>query len=147
MTGRFGVPFSCSYTRMNTTKQWMAFLAILFVGMITVVGQVTNVVVDDSFVLPSPADTAAMLNLLIAVITPFVVALIGKAAATWLPKVPKIVLPLIAPFVGVAVAYALNLAGLDVTQGLGAAVWGAVGVWVREIADQTRKMSTSQLGK
>jgi MFS superfamily sulfate permease-like transporter len=82
-----------------------------------------------------PSGTADWLNMLIAVVTPVVIA-----GVRWLlPKIPKIALPLIAPVIGVILD---QLAGILTSHQPGVvagAISGAVGLWLREAADQSRK--------
>ena len=93
-----------------------------------------------------------LVNALITVLTPLVIVGIRKLA----PKIPlikipgtkitlgqtdipKYILPGLAPFIGLGVAYGLEAVGLSFNAGVGAAVYGGLGVWLREMVDQAKK--------
>ena len=89
------------------------------------------VVLDTS----TPEAAPVILLALIPVIVP------GMIAVTkfYLPKVPKVALPILAPILGALIEILSHYAtGLPV-NGLTGAVLGAAAVWVRETYDQIRK--------
>lgn len=87
-----------------------------------------------------PANALEWTNLIITVLTPLVIAAIKLVV----PRIPKVALPFIAPVVGVLLdqlagamtAYEANLV-------LGA-VAGGLGVWLREITNQTKKVAVTK---
>lgn len=76
----------------------------------------------------------------IAVVTPLIIAGVKKLV----PTVPKVLLPCLAPFVGLAVGFGMNaltqanLGWLDMAQ------LGALGVFVRELVDQSVKAANKR---
>jgi hypothetical protein len=87
----------------------------------------------------------------IAIMTPLVIAAIKWVIVTFEMKVPKALLPTLAPIVGAvleaalsAVSQASGLPGLP--PGLSGVVLGAVGNWLREFVDQWRKHFQSSEG-
>lgn len=72
---------------------------------------------------------------LIPVVTPVVIWAIRLAV----PKIPKMMLPILAPLVGAAADIAAYYAGLSGLAPLWGALLGAVGVWLRELVDQAKK--------
>lgn len=82
-----------------------------------------------------PTSPVDWVNLVTLSITPVIIAVIK-----WLvPKVPKVVLPLLAPILGIAldqlVAFMTGHQGNLVL----AALLGASGLWLREAIDQAKK--------
>jgi hypothetical protein len=80
----------------------------------------------------------------VAVLTPAVMAGIKRLIGEFEDRVPKAMIPTVAPIVGMLIELALNLlTGLQGIPGLppaiSGAVLGAVGVWVREFLDQWKK--------
>ena len=77
----------------------------------------------------------------IAVVTPLIITGVKKLV----PKVPKWLLPTLAPFVGIAVGLALNAVGGAHLTWVDGAQLGALGVFVRELVDQyvTKRMTGS----
>ena len=70
----------------------------------------------------------------------FVVPLMIWGSKLLLPKIPKVVLPILAPFLGAGVEILLYLVGASGTSNpiLGA-ILGGLGVWLREVVDQLKK--------
>ncbi len=76
----------------------------------------------------------------IAVLTPLIIAGVKKLV----PTVPKVFLPCLAPFVGLAVGFGMNaLAGTNLGW-LDMAQLGALGVFVRELVDQSVKAANKR---
>jgi len=86
-----------------------------------------------------PADLLGWVNMLIVAATPLVIA-----GIKWLrPRIPSVALPFIAPVIGVALDQLTALvSGHQSNVVLGAAA-GGVGVWLREIVDQSKKQLTA----
>lgn len=59
-----------------------------------------------------------------------------------LPKVPKVVLPILAPILGAAADVLLHFAGLSSGGALTGAILGGAGVALREAYDQSKKLAT-----
>ena len=76
-----------------------------------------------------------LLNLLITGLTPIIIY--GVKAVV--PKIPKFLLPVAAPLVGIAVDFVLRKVGLETSGSFQAALWGAAGVWLREVQDQAKQ--------
>lgn len=121
----------------NNILKWL--FAVLLIFCSAAVFAQTN----ETPVLPTTPDSVNLLvlfNSLVAVITPIVIAGVKLGASKVLPKLPKAILPALAPFVGMLVAYIFSVCGAsDVTVGWGAALYGLAGVAVREFADQISK--------
>jgi hypothetical protein len=87
----------------------------------------------------------------VAIMTPLVISAIKWVIVAFEMKVPKALLPTLAPIVGAVLEAALNavsqasgLPGLP--PGLSGVVLGAVGNWLREFVDQWRKHFQSSDG-
>jgi hypothetical protein len=81
---------------------------------------------------------------IIAVLTPVVIAGIKWVIVTFEMKVPKALLPTLAPVVGAVLEAALNavsqVTGLPgLPPGLSGVILGAVGNWLREFVDQWKQ--------
>lgn len=87
--------------------------------------------------IPDPLHTsqAELWKYGIAVVTPLLIALVKWGV----PKVPKVLLPSLAPFVGVALGLAFNAVGLANLTWVDGALLGGFGVAIREIVDQAIK--------
>jgi hypothetical protein len=76
-----------------------------------------------------------MWDYVIALVAPVVVA-----GVKWLvPKVPKVALPMITPFVGIGLGFALNAVADANLDAITMAKAGAMAVFVRETVNQTLK--------
>lgn len=84
---------------------------------------------------PPPADLLGWVNLIIVALTPIVIAGIKKLA----PRIPTMLLPFIAPLIGLALNYIASFATGHAANPIVGAVAGALGVWLRELVDQTKK--------
>jgi hypothetical protein len=73
---------------------------------------------------------------LIPVAVPVVIAGVKLA----LPKIPSVVLPVLAPVLGAALEIVLHYSGLVDGNGVLGAVLGAAGVGLREVVDQVKKL-------
>lgn len=74
-------------------------------------------------------------TLLIPLIVP--IALAGLKYIV--PKIPKAALPILAPVLGAAVEIVGHYAGLWAADPVKGAIFGALGVFIREVYDQLRK--------
>jgi MFS superfamily sulfate permease-like transporter len=80
-----------------------------------------------------PSDTASMWRWAVSAITPVIIWLVGK----YVPRVPRMLLPCLAPVVGIILGAALNkLAGANLGW-VDMAQAGALAVFVRETVHQT----------
>lgn len=77
----------------------------------------------------------SLLNLIITGLTPIVIFGIKKIV----PKIPTVLLPVAAPVIGIILDFVLRKAGVDTGGTFAGAVWGALGLWLRELQDQTKK--------
>lgn len=71
-------------------------------------------------------------NLATAAITPMLVLLVSKV----IPVIPRSLLPILSPFVGIAIGAALNAIGAHSFSWYDSAAAGALGVFVREVVNQ-----------
>ncbi len=96
-------------------------------------------------VLPDPLHTgqAELWKYAIAVVTPLAIALVKWGV----PKVPKLLLPSLAPFVGIALGFALNAVGMAHVTWVDGALLGGFGVAIREVLDQAIKFQQGQGSK
>jgi hypothetical protein len=78
-------------------------------------------------------------QLLIPLITPILI-MVAKVVA---PKLPKTLLPILAPILGAGLDILMHFAGLGSGGPLLGAILGAAGVGVREILDQLRKQQAT----
>ena len=76
----------------------------------------------------------------IAVATPLLIQFVKWVV----PTVPKMLLPALSPFVGVALGMAFNAVGLANISWVDGAHLGALGVFLRELVDQAAKLRQSQ---
>ena len=89
----------------------------------------TNVIVLPGVTPTGQIDITNLMNLLILGLTPVVIQ-----GIKWLiPKVPDVVLNLLAPLAGVGIALLLNACGVGLSTGWGAAIWGGCGTWLYEL--------------
>lgn len=109
------------------------YFAAFFVFMFTffLVAQDTNSVPDPT----DPSTGSGLLFGLIPVIVPILIA-IGKYLA---PKVPTILLPVVAPILGILIGLIDNQISGGQASPLLAAALGAAGVGLREIVDQVKQ--------
>jgi hypothetical protein len=76
---------------------------------------------------------------LIALAVPILISL----TKLLLPSIPKVALPILAPILGAALAIVGYYTGLmGESHPLIGALLGAVGVWLREVVDQLKKLGT-----
>lgn len=78
---------------------------------------------------PNPVQLAAIL---------FAVPILLAGLKTLWPSVPKVFLPYMCPFLGAGIAMLSQMAGAAIDPALGA-ILGALGNWLRETYDQSRK--------
>ncbi|MDP1581510.1 MAG: hypothetical protein Q8M02_14655 [Candidatus Didemnitutus sp.] len=79
--------------------------------------------------------TPELIQGIITVATPLGIAAIKKL----IPGIKPVYLPLAAPVIGCLAAIASNYAGAPEVSLLAGAVFGGLGVWLREAADQLNK--------
>jgi|KBSSwiStaDraftv2_1062776.scaffolds.fasta_scaffold00198_43 hypothetical protein len=96
-------------------------------------------------VVPDPLHTSQteLWKYAIAVVTPLAISLVKWGV----PKVPKLLLPSLAPFVGIALGFALNAVGMAHVTWVDGALLGGFGVAIREVLDQAVKLQQSQGSK
>lgn len=81
------------------------------------------------------ADPASPWIALIPLVVPVLLAVLRVLA----PKIPKVLLPILAPLLGAGADIALHYAGVSTMGVVWGAVLGSAGVGLRELADQIRK--------
>ena len=82
-----------------------------------------------------PADSLGWVNLLIAGLTPIVISGIKKVV----PKIPTVALPFAAPIVGVILTQIEAFVTGHSTSLVTGAVAGALGLYLREVVDQSKQ--------
>lgn len=85
-----------------------------------------------------------VLPALVAILTPIVIAVIKWLITEFEMRVPKAMLPTIAPIVGAILEAALSIVSQatgipGLPPGISGALLGAVGNWLRELVDQWKK--------
>lgn len=111
---------------MKTQTFWIA--AMLFVPL--------SLLAADAVTPPATGGNALnLLNLLITGLTPIVILGIKKIV----PDIPKWLLPLSAPVIGIGIDFVLRKAGLETGGAVSGALYGAAGTWLREFQDQVRQ--------
>jgi len=75
-----------------------------------------------------------VINLAITALTPVVI----YGVKALVPKIPKLMLPMIAPVIGVALSYLGQVTGTGPDASAMALVYGGLGVWLREVVDQVK---------
>jgi len=83
-----------------------------------------------------------MEQILIATLTPIVIAMFKRLAAYMEKAIPSSILPLIAPLLGVLATYVLPLVGLPAVDPATGATLGLAGVGVREAAVKSARVVT-----
>lgn len=124
---------------MNLKKMMLASWVLFVTGLVMIAADPGSAAA--AAVVAPVAVVAAKTNwvlLLIPVVVPMVIALVK----VFLPKLPKVYLPILAPLLGALIDF---LAGGDFGAGtiLGA-VAGSAGVGLREILDQAKKLKDAQ---
>ena len=124
---------------MKTTSRLLAASAAFLAFSVIVAAQVTNAVSGASAsTLPSNPTEYAVLA--IAVLTPLIVGGVYK----FVPNIPKVILPCLAPLIGILLGLVIswlskmNLGWIDMAQA------GALAVFVREVFNNavTKQMAT-----
>lgn len=119
----------------HRTLVLLTVLAAFICWIVDAVAQ-TNTAGSTTTGVSGDASQLTLIQGLIPLLVPFVIALIKKV----IPIVPKALLPLLAPVIGVASDYLLQQSGLAPVGGLAVgAILGASGVMVREGANQALK--------
>ncbi len=80
-------------------------------------------------------ENATVWTALIPLIVPVAIMLLK----TFLPKLPTVALPILAPILGAGADIALHFAGVPSVGAVWGAVLGSAGVGLREIADQLKQ--------
>lgn len=117
---------------MNT-RYWLLSILALFTIPLVLFGQTNPPPVFDPGTARLPTDVSGYWVWGISVVTPAIVWGITKIV----PKIPKLVLPMITPLIGIGLGLTLNklqslgLTWVDMTQA------GAVAVFIRETWNQT----------
>ena len=80
-------------------------------------------------------DSVTLWNYVVAIVSPIIIWGVNKLV----PRIPKLLLPLASPFVGLLVGIALNkIAGADLSA-QASMVFGGLAVLVREVSNQALK--------
>lgn len=87
-----------------------------------------------------PVEVVNWLNLLITGLTPVVTLGIKKL----IPKVPRVVLPLAAPLIGIALDYVLRLASVETGGPWMAMVFGSLGTWLYQAQKEVRLVASEK---
>lgn len=127
---------------MNITNKWLWCCAAFLLTAIAVVAQTNGVPVPGTDTpAPLPTNTAGYWELAIAGITPLIVTGIKKAV----PKIPTMLLPVVTPFLGIALGFGLNALTKADLGWVDMAKAGALAVFVREVTNQwiTKRMVES----
>lgn len=116
---------------MNKTKTITVMFAMLCVGVLAQTNTNSVPVTD--------AGTVSFQGWLVYII-PFL-APIGVATFKYfIPKIPKVLLPVLAPILGIAIDQLVSLSPGYTANPAFAALLGASGVMLREALDQTKKL-------
>lgn len=91
---------------------------------------------------PPPADLLGWVNMVIVALTPIVIAGIKKLV----PVIPGVMFPFIAPVVGLILNWISTFATGHAADPVVGAITGALGLWLRELVDQTKQTMTSDPG-
>lgn len=115
---------------MKKLLVFITFGAVLFPIVVTLTAQTNGVPVGGA----PPASPLEWANLIITVLTPLVIA-----GLKWgIPKIPKALLPFIAPVVGVILDQVLAFTTAHQSNLVIGAIAGALGVWLREATVQAK---------
>jgi len=115
--------------------------ALFCLAALSLVGQITNTppALPDVSGDTIPATRGEFWQWLIAGVAPLIVA--GIKAAV--PKIPKLLLPVSTPFIGIGLGFALNKLGASDLGWVDMAQAGALAVFIRETLHQTIKQFTA----
>jgi hypothetical protein len=125
---------------MMIKRSTLAVFAFLAFTCVTFAQTVTNAVVPAVTGLNLPQSKTEFWVWGIALVTPLIVAGVKKVV----PKIPKLLLPIATPFIGIGLGALLNwlqksnLGWVDMAQA------GALAVFVREIVDQAARTDVVQ---
>jgi len=130
---------------MTIKRSILAVFALLALTCVAFAQTATNVAVPAVTGLNLPQSKTEFWVWGIALGTPLIVAGVKK----WVPKIPKLLIPITTPFIGIGLGALLNwlqksnLGWVDMAQA------GALAVFVREIVDQATRTNVVQkaLGK
>lgn len=98
----------------------------------------TNALKAVTHVLPTQ-DVITQLSQYLVMIIPLVVPLLIAGLKTWIPKVPKWALPILAPALGALADFLLQTVGVNTGGVIKGALLGSAGVGIREIMDQVNQ--------
>lgn len=106
---------------------------------------ITNAVVTNSPVVigptaPIPVEIVNWLNLLITGLTPVVTLGLKKLV----PRIPRVVLPLAAPIIGIGLDFVLRLASVETGGWLSAMIYGSLGTWLYQAQKEVRLVATEK---
>lgn len=121
---------------MKTRFTLLLLLALFVAGCAPLIAQIAT---DAAATPPGPAVTAPapikpMMIGLVTALVPGVIAIIKFIV----PRLPKPVLPILAPIVGAGLEIFLHKVGVTDGNTAQGVVCGALGVWLREVYDQLR---------
>lgn len=85
-----------------------------------------------------PTEIVNWLNLLITGLTPVVTLGLKKL----IPRIPRVVLPLAAPIIGIGLDYVLRLASVETGGWLSAMIYGSLGTWLYQAQKEVRLVAT-----
>ena len=106
------------------------FSVFFFLAFVSLVLAQTNTI--DPLTAPLPTDVHSYWQYAIAIVSPIIIYIVR-----WLvPKIPAPVLPVIAPVVGVLLGLIVNGVTKAHLGWIDTAMFGALGVWVRELVNQ-----------
>lgn len=113
-------------------------MKILFL-LLLIPGVILAAEPDQNVKAPSVERVISIWQFMIPILVPAIIALL-KAM---IPKLPSRLIPFLAPIIGALIDVLLNLGDLGGGFGAIGALFGASGVGVREIVDQTKKTSVT----
>lgn len=116
---------------MKITNKWWWLCGVFLLTTIAVMAQ-TNDTTLPGGPAPLPTNVSGYWELAIAGITPMLVTGLRWVA----PKIPTMVLPLVTPFVGIGLGFAMNALGNAHLGWVDMAKAGALAVFVREAVNQ-----------
>jgi hypothetical protein len=118
-------------------KKWLVAMAVLVFAVVNVLAQ-TNA--PSAGASPAAASTVSAWVALIPLAVPVVIMLLK----TFVPNIPSVALPILAPLLGAGADIALHYAGLSTLGPTWGAMLGSAGVGLREIGDQIRQQMAAQ---
>ena len=123
---------------MKTYRFVFAVLALVAFTIPAFAATVTNVPAGP--LEPLPQTKSDFWTLAISGVTPLIMAAIYK----WMPKVPKLLIPVATPFVGMGLGLAMNYLAKANLSWVDMAQAGALAVFIREVVNQAAKLALVQ---